>query len=437
MTIKDFLSNRRGNFGLLTALVLPLALFGTGAAVDYGLAVQTHQKLKSAAQAAVLGAVSEAQLAYIAQENVDLAKLIETSARDLFKANIGALAFANVTDIRVTPKINKNELSANIDYAASYNTSLVKMVGYNTISISNTARAVVKVRSYVNINFLVDVSASMGIGATPADQKLVASAINCAFACHINETRGNSKYDKARATGADMRIDVVRDAAIGAVDVSKKASEFNEQVSFGVYTFSNEVTTVVAASDARAADQQYLATKLRDGIKLDMTYGGTNIENAIEHLSKLLPKSGSGLRADDRIQYVIVLTDGVENGQAWTKAKGWFKHGSTKVNAPSKAFAGHEVNYALNDGVCKSLKNKDVGIYFIYTEYMTPVFGDFSNHDKQRFGFVSDSLFPIIPTRFNACAGDPNKVFKATTPDEIEAEFSNIVKSLSAPLRLY
>ena len=90
MTIKDFLRNRRGNFGLLTALVLPLALFGTGAAVDYGLAVQTHQKLRSAAQAAVLGAVSEAQLAYIAQENVDLAKLIETSARDLFNANIGA-----------------------------------------------------------------------------------------------------------------------------------------------------------------------------------------------------------------------------------------------------------------------------------------------------------------------------------------------------------
>ncbi|MDP3523224.1 MAG: TadE/TadG family protein [Hoeflea sp.] len=437
MTMKSFFKDRRGNFAILTALVLPLAMFGTGAAIDYGLAVQTHQKLKSAADSAVLGAVSEAQMAYIAQEKVDLELLIKASAEELFKASIGALAFANVSSIQVSPKINKNEISASIDYDATYKTSLVSFVGYNTIPISNTARAVVNVRSYVNINFLIDVSASMGIGATPEDQKKVASAINCAFACHINEARGNSQYDKARAAGANMRIDVLRDAAISAVSTSKKASEFDDQVTFGVYKFSNELTTVVSGSDQRASDLQYLTTQIRDGILLDMTNGGTNIENSLQTLGKLLPKSGSGLRADDRIQYVIVLTDGVESGQAWTKAKNWFKHGSTKTNTPYKAYAAHEVNYALNDAVCKELVDKDIGTYFIYTEYLEPVFGEFSNHDKQRFGFVTNSLFPIIPKRFSDCTGDPHKVLKASTPDEIDKQFTQIVKGLSAPLRLY
>ncbi|MDZ7603789.1 MAG: TadE/TadG family type IV pilus assembly protein, partial [Hoeflea sp.] len=292
MTMKNFFKDRRGNFAILTALVLPLAMFGTGAAIDYGLAVQTHQKLKSAADSAVLGAVSEAQMAYIAQENVDLELLIKASAEELFKASIGALAFANVSSIQVSPKINKNEISASIDYDATYKTSLVSFVGYNTIPISNTARAVVNVRSYVNINFLIDVSASMGIGATPEDQKKVASAINCAFACHINQARGNSQYDKARAAGANMRIDVLRDAAISAVSTSKKASEFDDQVTFGVYKFSNELTTVVSGTDQRASDEQYLTTQIRDGILMDMTNGGTNIENSLQTLGKLLPKSG-------------------------------------------------------------------------------------------------------------------------------------------------
>ena len=437
MRMKRFLNDSCGNFAVLTAFVLPLAMFGAGAAIDYGLAVQTHQKLKSAAESAVLGAVSEAQMAYIAQEDVDLAKLIESSAKELFKASIGTLAFADVTDIRVTPSVNKNEISASIDYDATYNTSLVSVVGYKTIPISNTARAIVNVRSYVNINFLIDVSASMGIGATADDQKKVASAINCAFACHINEARGKSQYDKARATGANMRIDVVRDAAISAVDVSKKVSEFNDQVTFGVYKFSNELTTVVSSSDARASDLNYLTTQIRDGIQMDMTNGGTNIENGIKTLSNLLPKSGSGLSADDRIQYVIILTDGVESGQAWTQAKGWFKHGATKQNTPYQTYAKHEVNYALDAATCKSLKDKDIGTYFIYTEYLEPVFGDFGDHDKQRFGFVTKSLFPIIPTRFSDCTGNPHNVLKANTPDEIEQEFNQIVKGLSAPLRLY
>jgi Flp pilus assembly protein TadG len=437
MTFTHFLANRQGNFAILSAIILPVLMFGTGAAVDYGLAVQTQQRLQAAAEAAVLGAVSEAQLATAAKEDVDIEELIKESAEALFQSSVGDISFSNVKKITVVPKINKNEISAELDYKADYNTSLIGFVGYKTLPITNTARAVIKARSYVNINLLIDVSASMGIGATSDDQQKVASAINCAFACHINEARGRSKYDKARAAGADMRIDVVRDAAISAVELSDTNSEFDDQVTFGIYKFSNELTEVLSGSSNQASNINHVKAKLRNGIQMDMTNGGTNIENAIKSLSGNLPQSGSGLNENDRIQYVIVLTDGVESGQAWTRSRGWFKHGSTRENYPSKAYARHEVNYALNSTACKSLQDKEISTYVIYTEYLEPVFGHFGDHDKERFGFVTSELFPIIPDRFADCTGDPDKVVRASTPEEIERTMGEIVSGLSSPLRLF
>ena len=42
------------------------------------------------------------------------------------------------------------------------------------------SHATVTLRSYININILVDTSQSMGIGATDNDQRLVAQATGCA-----------------------------------------------------------------------------------------------------------------------------------------------------------------------------------------------------------------------------------------------------------------
>lgn len=435
--IKRFVTDENGNFAILSAIVLPALIFVAGLGVDYGLAVDSHQRLKAAADAAALAAVAEAQEAFIQQEKVDLNKLIKSSGEAFFRANVGESVFAELGSISVEPKINKSEVSATISYSATYPTKLLSIFGHKTIAIGNQGRAIVNLRSYVNINFLIDVSASMGIGATDADQQKVASVLNCAFSCHIGQSRGNSSYDKARATGADMRIDVVRSAAISAVETSTKFSQFNDQVTFGVYTFSNEISAVVPQGDQRASNEAFLKSKLRDEVQMAMTLGGTNIENALKQLNDVLPKSGSGLRPDDRRQYVIVLTDGVESGQAWTSSLNWFLHQSTAVNSPQQAYAPHEVNYAVNSNACDALKNKEIDIYFIYMEYLEPKYGKISDHDKKRFGFVTDSLFPIIPKRFQDCAADPSHVVKATTPKEIEQTFITIVKGLSAPLRLY
>ena len=168
-----------------------------------------------------------------------------------------------------------------------------------------------------------------------------------------------------------------------------------------------------------------------------MTYGGTNIEDALRQIAARMPAGGGGGSADDRIQYVVVVSDGVESGQAWLPGKNWFYYPGNTPNSPNKWYAAHEVNYALNSNVCTSLRDAGIEIYFIYTEYLEPRYGTISSHDHNRFDFVSNTLFPIIPARMAACAGNANNVLKASSPAEINAAFVAIASKLSSPLRLY
>ena len=434
--LRRFLADSSGNFVIMTAFLLPVALAGTGAAVDFGMALIASQRLSAAANGAVLAALSDVQT--LTEQGVSVTKeQVNTSALGFFQANTSNIAFASLDSVLPDASIKKNQIEARLSYTATYRSTIMSLFGINTVPIASQAQATVTLRSYININILVDTSESMGIGATDADQQLVAQATNCAFACHINQARGSSSYDAARALGANMRIDVARDAVSSAVDTVVAAEQFAGQVTFGLYRFSNDLTEILSPTDARAADPAQVKSLAQSQIKLDMTYGGTNIEQALKQIATRIPASGTGMSPGDRTQYVIVVTDGVESGQAWTAAKNWFLHPAAAPNAPSQAYAAHEVNYALNPSACAALTSKDVGTHFIYTEYLEPKYGNIVASDHTRFNFVTNTLFPIIPARMASCAGSTSNVLLAKSPAQIRAAMIDIVRKLSSPLRLY
>ncbi|WP_137151016.1 pilus assembly protein [Devosia sp. FKR38] len=431
-----FIGDRAGNFAILTAFLLPVVLAATGAAVDLGMALIASQQLSAAANGAVLAALSDVQVlsesgATVTQEQVN------ASAEGFFLANTSNLAFTTLDSVSPDAEIRQNQIEAAISFKATYRTTIMSLFGINTVPIANQAHATVTLRSYMNINILVDTSQSMGIGATDVDQRLVAQATGCAFACHIDQARGSSSYDDARAIGATMRIDVARSAVTAAVDAVANAEQFPGQVTMGLYRFSNDLTEILSPSDARARDLTQVKALAQSQINLDLLYGGTNIEQALHQIATKLPRNGTGNGPGDRIQYVIVVTDGVESGQAWTNARDWFLHPTAAPNTPSKAYAAHEVNYALNESACGSLTTNEIGTYFIYTEYLVPKYGKISSGDHKRFDFITKSLFPILQTRMSDCAGNAKNVLPARSPSEIEAAVVGIVRKLSSPLRLY
>lgn len=437
-TLDQFKTAVNGSVATVTAVSVPVLLLSAGFALDYGLAMDADKEIQAAADAAALGALNEARIAYLNNEDVDLKELIEASTREIFANRTEKFKFVDISSVKIEPSIIDNMLSNKVAYSARYNTRLMNHAGVDYVELGGTARATVATTSYININFVFDVSASMGIGATPNDQKIMDQAIGCAFACHVGSTPGsNSSYDTARNAGASMRIDVARQSAINAISTIEANIDADEQVTFGLTAFSNDVIDILDSSDSRASDINYVKQRINQSVFMTREGGGTNIERALEEVFAKIPKSGTGATPESRLQYVIVLTDGVESTQALTSAGKWIQHPEADLNTPFRRHATHEVNYALNAAVCDGMRRRDIKTYFIYTEYVEPSFGDFHNHDQQRFGFIEDELFDIIPDRFSECAGGRNFVVNADTPQEIDSAFLEIVGEISNPLRLY
>lgn len=336
-----------------------------------------------------------------------------------------------------TPSVVGNRLSMEVSYRADYSPNVMNMIGPETVSISDSQRATVSSASYININLLFDVSGSMGIGSTPADQQLIADTTNCAFACHTGSSRGNSTYDRARAAGAVIRIYTARTSAIDAVLAMETSMTLEDQVTVGLYKFSNEPTEILSPSDARASDLATVRNLISSEVQMDIEGTGTNIELAMRNMLAVLPTSGTGRTPDDRVQYVVGLTDGVENTQSWYPGRGWRAHNAATVNSPSMRHAGHEINYAPATSQCDALKANGAQIYFINTEYIVPTTGRISSHNVRRFGFIEDTLHDLVDVRMKACAGRDANVVRTNTPEEIATAFNDVLGDISTPLRLY
>ncbi|MEO0327974.1 MAG: VWA domain-containing protein [Pseudomonadota bacterium] len=432
--IQKYIQDTKGSIALMSVVLIPLLLTIAAIAIDYSVVIHKRQQLQIAANNAVLSAANEANVAYVNLEDTDLDELVRVAGEAAFAASAERLGGIEIENIIVTPEIVDNSIEVDISAKASYETAMLKVAGIDTLSVGVASSAKIASASYMNFNFLFDVSASMGIGATSDDQQKVVEATGCAFACHINQTLGSSPYDRARANGAEMRIDVAKSAAKDTLEIIKKNTTLDEQFTVGAYYFDNEFFTILDGSAAEATDMDYVGTQIDANIYMRSQGGGTNIENAISELATRLPNGGSGRSISDRRQIIVILTDGVENSQAFYNGQGWIPHEDAVPNSPFKKHAHHEINYALNPGVCQQLSDRNIDVFFIYTEYLKPQHGDFRSHDQQRFAFIENQLFNIIPDRFSTCAGDAEHVFKTTTPEEIETAFTDLLKEITAPL---
>lgn len=426
-----------GNVAMISAIAFPVVLmFGIGA-VDYGIMSKSVQDLKQAASAAALAAVNEAQIAFTAQEDVDIEELMEETALRVFASRTEGLNFTDVKGVTVVSEQSGNRLTAEVNYSAEYSPQVMNLVGPDVYKISDSQRAIVSTSSYLNINLIFDVSGSMGIGSTPEDQVLVAEATGCAFACHTNSARGNSSYDRARANGATMRIDTAREAAINAVESIRDTVTMDDQVTFGLYKFSNEPVEIMGSSDARASDFNHVKSMIESEVQMDIYGTGTNVELAMANMLTTIPASGTGRTEDDRVQYIIVLTDGVENTQSCMPGACWKPHYLANVNEPSKKHANHEINYAPSTAPCVALKEMGANIFFINTEYIVPTTGHISGHNVNRFDFIENTLHDLVDERMKECTGSADQVVRTNTPAQIATAFEDVLGDVTSPLRLY
>ena len=454
--IKNYRDSRKGNISIISGAGITTIAIGAVYVVDYGLYVHSKQELASAAAAAALSAANEAHISYKDREDIDLEQLIIDTATNTFNAQTGHLNFASVSNLDVKPTVINNEFTVDVKFDAQYPSIAPGLPRKKIYHINNRQSATVSAAAFISVNLVFDVSASMGVGATVADQEIVNTIDNCAFTCHIGAsgpTDPNSTYVQARNAGADMRIDVAREAAIHAVNSIENTLELEDQVAFGIYTFDNELNTIMESVDADAVNFDAVETAIEDNIFMNTIGGGTNMTKAIHDIKASLPVSGSGRIPSERIQYIVVLTDGVEGTLAYGPNK--FFDGNRTINGtnlvppsnpqfdPNNPAYRHNptasaISYAMSSTFCDSFRADGTNLYFIHTEYLIPTLGSIGGAARSTFNFIGDTLNDVITQRFETCAGgDQNNVITASDPDEINQGFGRLLQELSSPLRIF
>ncbi len=124
-------------------------------------------------------------------------------------------------------------------------------LGAENVTVGNAVQARAQGNNYIDVGFLIDNSASMGIGATDGDQQTMVGASGCAFACRrprdsVEATRTPQSARKAHAT---LKSIWNRQAIVQAIAELKAKRLGTDQLRSECYTFSNDLVQLFSADE--------------------------------------------------------------------------------------------------------------------------------------------------------------------------------------------
>jgi len=428
--------------------LIPMAIAG-GGMLDFSRLAKSRANLANIADSAVLAGVNDqvvtAAIPWSQQKEASEKALKDTFALFLATNKDPTLKLISET---YTVSFANNVVTAKICYTATQSNSLLQFAGIKSNTFSGCATAESAPPTYFSVNFLVDASGSMGIGATAADQTKMNQQMGCAFACHTQDGLSSCEVkwkngvvtqqagrttSCAKAIGATTRFDVVRSAITTVLSEAKNLQTLTDQFSFSVHKFSNTVTEVAAVSK----DSDAVAAKVTT-MTPDAKGAGTNLRAALVSMASKIV-IGDGKSPDSRKAFLLILTDGVEGNvneyeqNGWA---GWRTYGNwtpdTNLITSSPGFnSGVERSQAVDPTMCNALKAKGVTVLTLHTEYLTPV-----GTTDYRFQQIQSQLKPVIATRLRDCASGADLAFNASSPDEIKSGTKKMLAAVIAKAHL-
>ncbi|MBV8791966.1 MAG: phosphomannomutase, partial [Pseudolabrys sp.] len=247
--------DRRGNAAVTFALMaVPLiALLGLG--VDYYKGLSDKARLDSAADAAALAAISTAEAYINNNSHSQIDPTLTNNAIAAGKAQAVKAFAANAGTVELvapaTPQItlarstsNYQTLNATVAYTAQTSTSFGGLVGVNTMTISGSSSSSLTMGKYLDFYLVLDVSGSMGLPTSAAQQQLLAQnnpdnsqytatyPTGCAFACHFS---GNQGFAYTRTHNIQLRVDSVGYAVQQLLTTATNTKTLTNQYRIGLY----------------------------------------------------------------------------------------------------------------------------------------------------------------------------------------------------------
>lgn len=388
-------TDAKGSIAVPAAVMMLVVLAVAGLGIDYSRAVRAYSILQAAADAAALAGV---------RSDIDINGRQQMAAK-VFAANLNDLGFSSPV-----PAIDVQAHSASVTASAAMPTLVMGLLNVKTLTLKANAVAAAG-SSPTDIYLVLDMSASMGIGATKADRdalkNLTAPWIRatggsfasthwngCAFACHTMagfERTGVTTYDAARAAGIQIREDVITDAASTFVstvlDPSRSAVASNS-LRVGVIGFSDTAQWLTEPTSDEAVATKALSTfpgNARNDTRFDVALPWVQQQSS----------SMSGTRK----RTIVLVTDGVSGGY-------------------SKGFEWTPVESSL----CNSIKASGAEIFVVEVRYENEAGDSFFDTYVKKF-------YSNIHPGLQACATSGQHVL-SSTPDEIKQVFGDVANRI-------
>lgn len=427
-----------GQFAIMFALSSLFLLAGGIFVIDFNKTLNAKTELRASADAAMLAGLHAIENSDLTKDNEKI-KLATATADSVFKSQLGG-AYAGAT-LKTKFKIHKGVVSGvgkyNFENPSAFSSGFGQMLEINDeVSVTYSAQ------EYLDIVFLIDISASMGIGATKADQNLMYSGMydsgsssGCAFACHTPKNDYEAQFSpaKARGLGAQLKIDVVREAALDALS-NLEGRVLPGVARVSVYTFDNNLYELVAPTtdiDAVMTELDNLDVAQYDASRAN-EYGGTYIRQAMVDLETRF-SPGAGTSPADRKAFLIFFSDGMENA-TWHSQNAYFSDGSPQFKVNGTKLTGwvdSSINYdgfmqVFDHKACNILKRDGFEIYSVQSVYETSSNMDDKSWNVPKVDFVESQQF-IFKTAFEKCASRVDTSFVVDSSTDMNKAFNNIV----------
>ena len=423
-----FRAARGGNAAIVFAVSLLPMIGIVGLGVDYYSALSYKARLDAAIDSAAIAAITTAKSYISANSATQIDPFLTTNALaagqaqglKVFAVNAGAAVAATGAVPAVQPTRLIQQISATATYSARMPTSFGKIFATPTFSLSGRSVASLTMGSYLDFYIALDVSGSMGLPTSNADQTKLASKnpddlsaypTGCVFACHFPGSQG---YGVARQNAITLRVDSVAAAVKNLISTATATQTLANQYRIGVYPFIVQMMQAAPLSSNFAAANQifnnpgnpnyfadtYLDSGLSNSATTSMGSGGTHFENVMPGISNYLQTIGNGSSAATPRPFLFIVTDGADNNQTYSNGN----------------WTGSQPRRPNNWGYCQYAQQLGVTVSILYIPYV-PIQNPNPSFAGNEDGLVN-AVVPYIPGDLQACA-TPGFFFTANSSTDI------------------
>jgi Flp pilus assembly protein TadG len=438
--LRAFLSTRRGSMAPMLAMTLPVILLVVAGSIDFSMAVGSKTDLQDAADSASL-AVAVATAANPNTPVATLRAVAQTTLSSNFKGGAPTITDFHVcapvqndcTDNTTTMKPDTVTIAASAPTSCTLAAVLPSVCGNGTPTVNARTTTVIGFGATMQLNIVLDSSASMIVGATPNDVQLIANwmgatTVNkkgvitsypnwnamkptdpgpafsggdnppCAFACHDVANAGPSDMaiglTNAHTAGATTRFDVVISAAQQLISSVQAETQASTTLAKNTYLF-NVMSFDTAVHNYGSTNMSYAAAQ--SAVSSVVPGFDTHLSNAMASLISTIGVNGNGLSAASPLKFMILATDGLQSDRSanWNGTFGYYAAWNMNGADLSGGYAT-----TINQVQCNQIKSNGVILAVLETPYV-PLTGQ-SPAVQPYEKTVRDVIYPNGPNTISA-----------------------------------